>query len=175
MQSKVISVLSGSIVVLSLLFLAACGGGSTSTSTGTAASGKNPADIHVAAATETSSENFASEMAAGAQYAANQYHVSAQIVAPPNIDDQAAVKLFQDLTRTAHDGIGVETLAPNLFVRPEALAVSEGIPVVAVDTGPLPGTNITTYVGNDNFAAGETLAAEAIARLPKNAKGTVVV
>src|SRR6266700_1178939 len=102
MQSRMISILSSTIMMLSLLLLAACGGGSTSTSgTSTATSGKNPADIHVGFVTETSSENFASEMAAGAQYAANQYHVSAQIVAPPNIDDQAAVKLFQDLTRTA--------------------------------------------------------------------------
>lgn len=174
MQSRVISVLSCSFMVLSLLLLAACGGGSSSTSGGKS-SGKNPADVHVGFVTETSSENFASEMAAGAQYAANQFHVSAQIVAPPNIDDQAAVKLFQDLTRTARDGIGVETLAPELFVRPEAQAVSEGIPVIAVDTAPLSGTNITTYVGNDNFAAGETLAAAAISHLPKNAKGTVIV
>ncbi len=73
MQSRMISILSSTIMVLSLLLLAACGGGSTSTSgTSTATSGKNPADIHVGFVTETSSENFASEMAAGAQYAANQ-------------------------------------------------------------------------------------------------------
>jgi ribose transport system substrate-binding protein len=124
---------------------------------------------------ETSSLNFASEMAAGAQYAANQYHVQAQIVAPPNVNDQQAVQLFQDLTRTARDGIAVETLAPALFVRPEAQAVSAGTPIIAVDTIAPPEANITTYVGNDNLAAGALLADEAIKHIPQNAAGTVIV
>jgi ABC-type sugar transport system substrate-binding protein len=172
MQSKVLSIMSSTTLVLALLVLAACG----SSSSGTTASGnKNPSDIHVGFVSETSSLNFAIEMAAGAQYAANQFHVSAQIVAPPNIDDEAAVKLFQDLTRTARDGIAVETLAPDLFVRPEASAVSQGIPLIAVDTVPSPGANVTTYIGNDNIGAGVMLADAAISRLPKNAKGSVIV
>ncbi len=114
-------------------------------------------------------------MAAGAQYAANQFHVNAQIVAPPNIDDEAAVKLFEDLTRTAKDGIGVMTLAPDLFVRPETQAVQEGIPVIAVDVEAPASTGITTFVGNDNVQAGALLADEAIKRLPANSSGTVIV
>lgn len=156
-----------------LLFLVACG--SSPSSTTTTSSGKSPSDIHVGFVSETSSLNFASEMAAGAQYAANQFHVNAQIVAPPNIDDEAAVKLFQDLTRTATDGIAVETLAPNLFVRPEANAIKAGIPVIAVDTIADPSTGITTYVGNDNVAAGALLADQAIKLLPPNASGQVIV
>src|ERR1700737_3234491 len=135
---------------LALLFLVACGG-STPTTT-TTGSGKNASDIHVGFVSETSSLNFAAEMAAGAQYAANQFHVNAQIVAPPNIDDQAAVKLFQDLPRTATDGVAAERLAPALFVRPEANAVSAGIPIIAVDTVAPAAANITTYIGNDNIA-----------------------
>jgi len=170
--------LGSALLALLLLLLAACGG-TTSTSSpagsGTSTSGKSAADIHVGFVTETSSLNFASEMAAGAQYAANQYHVSAQIVAPPNVDDQAAVKLFQDLTRTARDGIAVETLAPALFVRPEADAVTQSIPLIAVDTNPPPSANIKTYVGNDNLAAGQMLASAAISHLPTGATGNVVV
>ncbi len=156
-----------------LLFLVACGNSPSSTTT--TGSGKSPSDIHVGFVSETSSLNFASEMAAGAQYAANQFHINAQIVAPPNIDDEAAVKLFQDLTRTATDGIAVETLAPNLFVRPEANAIKAGIPVIAVDTIADPSTGITTYVGNDNVAAGALLADQAIKLLPPNASGQVIV
>src|SRR5579859_1716969 len=93
--TKIMAVLSsGSLVLGLLLFLVACGGTTTSSSNNTGS--KNPSDIHVGFVSETSSLNFAAEMAAGAQYAANQYHVNAQIVAPPNIDDEAAVKLFQD-------------------------------------------------------------------------------
>lgn len=164
---------SGSMILSLVLVLVACGGSTGQAST--TGGGKNPSDIHVGFVSETSSLNFAAEMAAGAQYAANQFHVNAQIVAPPNIDDEAAVKLFQDLTRTAKDGIAVETLAPNLFVRPESDAVKAGIPVVAVDTIADPSTGITTYVGNDNVAAGALLADEAAKHLPANASGTVIV
>ena len=164
---------SCSLMLGLLLFLVSCA--SSPSSTGTTGGGKSPSDIHVGFVSETSSLNFASEMAAGAQYAANQFHVNAQIVAPPNIDDEAAVKLFQDLTRTATDGIAVETLAPNLFVRPEANAIKAGIPVIAVDTIADPSTGITTYVGNDNVAAGALLADQAIKLLPPNASGQVIV
>ena len=172
--AKIFAVLTSCSMMLGLLlFLAACGG--SPTTTGSSGGGKSASDIHVGFVSETSSLNFAAEMAAGAQYAANQFHVNAQIVAPPNIDDEAAVKLFQDLTRTATDGIAVETLAPNLFVRPEAQAVKAGIPVIAVDTIADPSTGITTYVGNDNVEAGALLADEAIKHLPANASGTVIV
>ncbi len=172
--AKILAVLTSCFMTLGLLlFLTACG--SSTTATGSPGGGKSASDIHVGFVSETSSLNFAAEMAAGAQYAANQFHVNAQIVAPPNIDDEAAVKLFQDLTRTATDGIAVETLAPNLFVRPEAQAVKAGIPIIAVDTIADPSTGITTYVGNDNVAAGALLADEAIKHLPANASGTVIV
>src|ERR1700732_537893 len=107
--AKMFAVLTSCSLALGLtFFLVACGGTTPTTGAGssgtTTGGGKSPSDIHVGFVSETSSLNFAAEMAAGAQYAANQYHVNAQIVAPPNIDDEAAVKLFQDLTRTATDG-----------------------------------------------------------------------
>lgn len=111
----------------------------------------------------------------GAQYAANQYHVTAQIVAPTSVDGPAEVKMFQDLTKTATDGVAVETLAPDLFVRPESDAIKAGIPVIAVDTIGLPGSGVTTYIGNDNVAAGALLADQAISLIPAGAKGSVVI
>jgi ribose transport system substrate-binding protein len=157
------------IAVMSLTSLAACGG------TTNGGSSKSPSDIHVGFVSATTNANFAVEMAMGAQYAANQYHVTAQIVAPTSVDGPAEVKMFQDLTKTATDGIGVMTLAPDLFVRPESDAIKSGIPVVAVDTIGLPGSGVTTYVGNDNVAAGALLADEAIRLIPANAKGSVVI
>jgi ABC-type sugar transport system substrate-binding protein len=171
-RSKVFSVLSHITIVMALLPLVAC---SNSVGNNTNANGKNPANIHVGFVSATKSQNFALEMAAGAQYAANQYHVSAQIVAPVGIDGPAEVSLFQDLTRTALDGIAVETLTPDLFVQPEANAISKNIPVIAVDTTPLPGAKITTYIGNDNIAAGAMLASAAINLIPKNAIGSVAI
>jgi len=175
-QPDIFRVLTSAMTMLALLLLTACSGlGSSTSSTVPTTGGKNPASIHVGFITETTSEDFALEMAAGAQYAANQYHVSAQIVAPPTINHQAAIGLFDGLTKTARDGIAVETLAPNLFTLPEANAVSGGIPVIAVDTVPLAGSRITTYIGNDNFSAGETLADAAINHIPTNARGNMLI
>lgn len=176
MRLKILSVLSSTIMVLILLFLAACSVGIGSGSTnGTTPGNKNPADIHVGFIGETTSQNFSAEMAAGAQYAANQFHVSAQIVAPPTIDDPAALQLFEKLTKTARDGIAVETLSPDLFARPEAGAVRSGIPIIAVDNIAPPSAHITTYVGNDNVAAGAMLADAAIERLAGDASGSVII
>ncbi len=164
-----------SILIPVFLLLTACNSsGDPATSTNTSAGG-NPASIHVGFVSETQNQNFAQEMAAGAQYAANQFHVSAQIVAPPSSNGNLAVQLFEQLTQTARDGIAVETLEPNLFVGPEANAVSRGIPVIAVDTVPLQGSNITTYVGNDNIGAGVLLAEAAIERIPLNATGNILL
>src|SRR6266581_3332599 len=103
-KREVRSLLGSALLVLAVLLLTACNslGVPTSTSSaGTSTGGKNPADIHVGFVSVTSNLDFALEMAAGAQYAANQFHVSAQIVAPPDFDDHAALNLFTKLTQTA--------------------------------------------------------------------------
>jgi ABC-type sugar transport system substrate-binding protein len=169
------SMLSGLTLALVLFLVSSCSASGWPFSGGATTGGRNPSKIHVGFVAETTSQNFAQEMMAGAQYAADQFHVKAQIVAPPNIDDPAAVALFQNLTQTARDGIAVQTLAPNLFVQPEADAVNQGIPLVAVDTLPLAGAHIKTYVGNDNLAAGKMLAQAAIERIPPSAQGSVVI
>jgi ribose transport system substrate-binding protein len=153
------------------LLLTACSSSNPSSSTGK----KDPSSIHVAFVGPTSSQNMAVEMANGARYAANQYNVNAQIIAPPVQDNPGEVKLFQDLTRTATDGIAVFTLAPELFIRPEADAIAKGIPVIAVDVSGRPGSGIKTFVGNDNVAAGKLFADELISKLPANASGNVVM
>lgn len=164
------------LMTLALLMLASCStqGGSSSSGSGSTG-GKDPASIHVGFVSATSSLDFALEMAAGAQYAANQYHVSAQIVAPADTDNQAELTMFNNLRQTARDGIAVETLAPDVFTQSEADAVNQGIPIIAVDTAPLPGSHITSYVGNDNTAAGKLLADAAINLIPTSAEGNVLI
>src|SRR5947209_2055271 len=124
MRPRVFSILRSVTVTLALLFLTACSGGTVPFFGGTTpGNGKNPADIHVGFVSETSSLDFALEMAAGAQYAADQFHVKAQIMAPVNQNSAELLRMFQNLTKTAPDGIGIETLEPNLFVGPETDAV----------------------------------------------------
>lgn len=164
----------GMALVFLLLMSCSTSGGSASAG-GNQTGGKDPATIHVGFVSATESLDFALEMAAGAQYAADQYHVAAQIVAPPAIDGQAELNLFKNLMQSARDGIAVETLVPDIFVQSEADAVNQGIPLVAVDTPAPPAAHVTTYIGNDNVAAGKLLADAAIRLLPKSAEGNVLI
>lgn len=153
-------------VLVGALVLAGCGSGSD------AGSGKTKLGFAVA----TTSEDFAQQMADGGKYAAAKFAtVELQVVGPPGVDGPAEVKLLQDLGRTAVDGIAVENLAPDLFVRPLADLAAKNRRLVAVDTVPLDGSNVSTYVGNDNFAIGRVLAEEAIRLLPAGSSGTVVI
>jgi ABC-type sugar transport system substrate-binding protein len=120
--------------------------------------------------------NFALEMANGGRYAAEEAGgVDLKVIGPATTDGPQEVQMFQNTVTTNRDGAVVENLAPDLFTRPYAQAVARGIPVVALDTVPLPGSNVDIYVGNDNYELGTQLAAEAIKRLPPDAKGTVVL
>ena len=151
-------------IMAAVLLLGGCG----------AAAGGSGAKLGFAVA--TTSEDFAQQMADGGKYAASKFDgVELRVSGPPGVDGPAEVKLFSDLGRTATDGIAVENLAPDLFVRPMADVAKKDIPLVAVDTVPLDGSDVNTYVGNDNVGIGRMLAEEAIRLLGPDAGGTVVV
>jgi ribose transport system substrate-binding protein len=70
----------------------------------------------------------------------------------------------------------VFTTAPNLFAKPLADAVSQGIPLVAVDSPPPSGSQVGLYIGNDNVQLGRMLADEVVEELPAATNsGTVVI
>jgi ABC-type sugar transport system substrate-binding protein len=120
--------------------------------------------------------NFAHEMVQGAQSAAgHEGGVSFKAVGPPSTDGPAEEQLFRSLTTTSPDGIVLENLDPPIFTRPAAQAIGQGIPVVALDTAPTPGSKIGFYVGNDNYELGTMLADETLKRLPGNPSGTVLI
>jgi ribose transport system substrate-binding protein len=160
--------------------LAACAGGDTGStgSTPGTPSGDQPAsseqaggggkaadEIHLAFIGADGSQNFTQEMLKGAEAAAEEYGVDVQVLAPTSLDGQAQVRMMEDAMRTATDGIAIMSLTPDLLIRTQATAVEEGIPVVSVDVPALEGSNVTTHLGNDNFAAGEMLAKEAVRHL----------
>ncbi|MFI6389830.1 sugar ABC transporter substrate-binding protein [Nonomuraea sp. NPDC050547] len=154
------------LIAAVLVLTAACSGG------GPTSSGAPKIGFSLA----TTDADFAQEMAAGGQFAADAVGgVDLQISAPNSVDPPAQVKLFGDLGRTAPDGIAIEDLAPELFVRPLADLAARKIRLVGVDTVPAPGSNVGLYVGNDNRGAGKQLALEAIKLLPPDATGDVVL
>jgi ribose transport system substrate-binding protein len=60
-------------------------------------------------------------------------------------------------------------------VRPFSRAVAAGIPQVSVDTPPPKGSNVTTFVGNDNVELGAMLATAMLDKIPEDAKGEIVL
>jgi ABC-type sugar transport system substrate-binding protein len=120
-------------------------------------------------------QNPFQEMALGAQAAADDDgNVKLQLSAPSGIDGPKEVLLFQAASRTATDGIAYETVTPDLFVRPLNSATDAGVPVVAVDAGPPPGTKVKTFVANSNTKLGELLG-DAFAAQNPAATGEVVL
>jgi ABC-type sugar transport system substrate-binding protein len=157
--------------------LAACGGEASSSGSGSDGGGKSADDIHLAFIGADGSQNFTQEMLKGAEAAAEEFGVDVQLLAPTSLDGQAQVRMMEDAMRTATDGIAIMSLTPDLLIRTEANAVSQGIPVVSVDVPALEGSDVTTHLGNDNFAAGEMLAEEAIRHLQEDGvtQGSAVV
>jgi ribose transport system substrate-binding protein len=151
-------------------FAAACGGSSPTSSSST-----NHSDIKLATVTASTTQNAFQEMANGSRAAAQKYTVSLQELAPNGIDPASEVQEFQAAAQTSQNGIAYMTTAPDVFSHPTAQATSQGIPVVAMDAAPLPGSGVTTLVANDNVALGEAVASEIIKKIPASATGEVVV
>lgn len=139
------------------------------------AQGKDASSVKLAMITASTTQNPFQQMAAGAEEAAKQAGVDLTSQAPNGIDPTAEVQMFQAATRTAKDGVGYETVAPDVFTAPAKRAVDDGIPLVSVDAAPLPGSGVTAFVGNDNVELGRSVAREIIKDIPEDAKGEVVV
>ena len=160
---------AAALVAATLLPLAACGDDSPSGGGGgeTKKLGFVVANVSL---------NFAREMADGGVAAAEDAGgIELQVAGPPTTDGPQEVQIFQNTLITSPDGVVIENLAPDLFTRAQAQAIDKGIPLVALDTIGLPGSKIETYVGNDNYDLGATLAKEALKRLPPNPSGLVVL
>jgi ribose transport system substrate-binding protein len=168
---------AAAIAVAVALGVAACGGGDSSGGSSTGGSGGQKAakDVTLAMITATTTQNAFQEMAFGAKAAAGIEGVKLNSAAPNGINGPQEVQLFQAATQTSKDGIATMTTTPDLFVRPFSQAVARGIPQVSVDTPPPAGSNVTTFVGNDNVQVGQTLANAMLAKIPADAKGEIVL
>jgi ABC-type sugar transport system substrate-binding protein len=162
--------LAASLVLsLPLSLAAACG----DSGSGSGSGGKK---LKMGIAVPNNSLNFAREMYQGATSAAQHAgNIDFKVVGPPNTDGPAEVQLFQNLIVTHRDGVVLFNLDPPIFTRPAAQAVDQGVPVVALDTAPTPGSKVNFFVGTDNYELGGLLAGAAVKKLGADAKGTVVI
>ncbi|PXX71441.1 monosaccharide ABC transporter substrate-binding protein (CUT2 family) [Nocardia tenerifensis] len=161
--------LRGAIACCALV-LVACGSGTRS------ADGPKSGTLRMAFVYATTSQNPFQEMALGAAAgAADAGDIDLTETAPPGINGPQEVSQFQAAVRTARDGIAMETLTPDLFVRPLQQAAAAGVPLATVDTVPPAGTKVGLYVGNDNTELGRSLATEIIKQIPVGTTGEVVL
>jgi ABC-type sugar transport system substrate-binding protein len=169
------------LVVLLLVLavaVAACGGddnGGGGGGGGGSAAKKDAKDVKLAMITATTTQNAFQEMALGAKAAGQAEGISLNSAAPNGINGPQEVAMFQSAMQTSKDGIATMTTTPDLFVRPFSRAVAAGIPQVSVDTPPPKGSNVTTFVGNDNVELGAMLATAMLDKIPENAKGEIVL
>jgi ribose transport system substrate-binding protein len=120
--------------------------------------------------------NFAQEMTDGFRAGVEQVGSVDQVTTgPPSTDSPRELELFNGLTSQAKDGIAVFTLAAPLFAPALLAAAKQGLPLLALDNPPGPGSGVNLFIGNDNYRLGQQLADEAIGRLPAHARGSVVI
>jgi len=168
---------AATVVAALALGVAACGGGDSGGGGGGGSGGQKKAaeDVTLAMITATTTQNAFQEMALGAKAAASVEGIKLNSAAPNGINGPQEVQLFQAATRTSKDGIATMTTTPDLFVRPFSQAVARGIPQVSVDTPPPAGSNVATFVGNDNVQVGQVLANAILEKVPADAKGEIVL
>ena len=120
--------------------------------------------------------NYSQEMSLGFLSGVDRVGGVAHQVDGPNIvDGPRQLALFRDMLTTARAGIAVSTLSPDLFTGPMAEAADAGVPVIAVDSPPLPSANVDLFVGNDAYELGRMLAREVIERFPADTTGKIVL
>jgi ABC-type sugar transport system substrate-binding protein len=168
---------TGLLMIALALGVAACGGSGDGGSSSSSGGGQTKAakDVTLAMITATTTQNAFQEMAFGAKAAAGAEGIKLNSAAPNGINGPQEVQMFQSAMQTSKDGIATMTTTPDLFVRPFAQGVARGIPQVSVDTPPPPGSNVTTFVGNDNVALGAALANTMLQKIPADAKGEIVL
>ncbi|MEN3358073.1 MAG: ribose transport system substrate-binding protein [Mycobacteriales bacterium] len=148
-------------------------GASACAGSGTAASGRTKV---VALVVPNTQLNFAQEMIDGFRAGVEQVGaVDHLTTGPPSTDSPRELELFNGLTGQAKNGIAVFTLAAGLFASALQAAGKKGLPLLAVDNPPGPGSGVNLFIGNDNYRLGEMLADQTIARLPAGTRGSVVI
>ncbi len=133
-------------------------------------------DKNVAFVYWNTSTNAFQEMALGVKQAVKESSgVNLVSTAPNNNNPAQVVQMFQSAAQTSKDGIILQALVADLFVRPVKEATAAGIPVIAIDAPPPANSGVDLFVSNDNVEVGRMLAREIIKDIPVTAKGEVVL
>jgi len=92
----------------------------------------------------------------GAKDAAKEFQVEVEYVAPLRTSVEEQMKLLEKAIASKVDGIIVQSLDEETFTPIINKAMSKNIPIITIDTD-AKGSKRLSYVGTDNFAAGQLL------------------
>jgi len=92
----------------------------------------------------------------GAQDAAKKFQVEVEYVAPLRTSIVEQIKLLEKAIASKVDGIIVQSLDEEAFTPIINKAISKNIPIITIDTDAKASRRLS-YVGTDNFAAGQLL------------------
>ena len=112
------------------------------------------------------------EAAAGLGKAAAQLHVRAEVIGPDSYDVKDQHQQFQDALKKKPTGILVSAGDPNLIKEDIDAAISQGIPVITVDSD-VPASGRLAFIGTDNYKVG--LMGAPLAAKELNFRGNAVI
>ncbi|WP_027408832.1 sugar-binding protein [Anoxybacteroides tepidamans] len=114
------------------------------------------------------------KIARGAKDAAKYYHINVEYIGPlrTSIDEQ--IKLLEKAIASRVDGIIVQSLNDSRFTPFINKAMDEHIPVITIDTD-APMSRRLSYVGTNNFAAGQLLGETVVSRAVGKKKIGVII
>jgi ribose transport system substrate-binding protein len=98
--------------------------------------------------------------------------VAAEMVGPDTYDPQAEAQAFRDAVAKKPSGILVSVADPNVMKDPIDAAITQGIPVLTIDSD-APASKRLTFIGTNNYQAGMMGGRVLAAQL--HGKGSVVV
>jgi ribose transport system substrate-binding protein len=110
--------------------------------------------------------------AAGLNRAASQMKVKAELVGPDSYDAKAQQQEFQRIVRLKPTGILISPADAELMKSDIDNAISQGIPVITVDSD-CPSSQRLLYIGTNNYQAGVMGGKKLVERL--QGKGNIIV
>jgi ribose transport system substrate-binding protein len=110
----------------------------------------------------------------GAQDAADNLQVAVEYVAPFRTSMEEQIKLLEKAIASQVDGIIVQSLDEETFTPIINKAISRNIPIITIDTD-APTSQRISYVGTDNYAAGQLLGETVVKRTTGIRKVGVII
>jgi ABC-type sugar transport system substrate-binding protein len=179
------------VAVLGSVGLAACGSSSSSSSSNSASTSSTSAASAGGTATSSSASAsksgvgikvalvdiynapYTDEMAAGAKAAAAAVGASFTQTGPPGLNPTTAIADFQNVVASGAKGVLLMAYPAPLWKQPVNHAIAQGVTVATADDYANT-SKATFHIGAPKVTMGEDLAKAFAAKLPADAKGTIV-